>query len=595
MATVILVNYIHYDGIGDFQHLLDITKEIYPLALQSGIEVIPLVLCLSNLEESVKKRLNNLNMDLKTFIFTMEKKHPSLEELNQQFSEFVASEVELQRNLKNALIIIQISTATTKYQKDTLLRYCYPDIPIVNISEHAGLRTTASFHPFPRDFDERDKVTNEKNINDRWMGIAESLGKGALRYGIKLHSPLKISKEEALLTFTDQCYVRTLLKKESSQLIEKEELTDFINRTQIITAYLQEESSIIKFILYCLEHEKNSGKDILFHINSNPIFDPKLCYMHDVGELDNYFFSSMKNREDQFVVPKLESVLIKDGFQKYNFDNVEINVEVNVNGAIRIIRFGFSPTVKKTVRILAGFCLEDGDYNKLYHLADSIVGVCGDNTLEKALSHNKLPFLQSDNKYTFESAMHALYHIGLESLPHASLQLKQYFSNYFLNKNMRLDDASRREEILQTDWNEMHTAWAVVGDYLRKNHNFYNHLKNIFYEALLHASAQRGDVELLTIIYKNVPAINIALPNKIGQTALELATRGNHTSYLNEFSMLFEQLSDSMETQSKDEKSKSRPLSEQKDSFFFQNRSEFLQETNDKQPQSVMSGNRELC
>ncbi|KTD37474.1 hypothetical protein Lnau_0664 [Legionella nautarum] len=589
MTTIILVNYIHYDGIGDFQHWLDITKKIHPLALESGIKIVPLILCLANLEEIVKERLNNLNMDLKPFIFTMPKTFPRLEELNQQFSEFVTSNVELQNDLENALTIIQVSSATTKYQKETLLRYCYPGIPIVNIAEHSGLRTPAAFSPIPLDFDKRDKPGIERNITDRWMGLPKS-PESIFDYGIKLESPLSISKEETLLSFTNQDYVRTLLKKESGELIEKRELTDFMNGTQIIPAYLQDEPSIMKFILYCIEHEKNSDKDMLFHINISPLFDPRLRYAHDIEELDKYSFSATRMIEDKEVlVPKLESMLIANGFQNYGFDNMEINLEVNVNGAIRTIHFGSSPTAKKTVRILSGFYLEDGDYNKLYHIADSIVGISGDNTFEKALSHNKLPFLQSDNKYTFEPAMRALYEISLASLPDASSQLKHDLSNYFLNNNMRLDNETRREEILKTNWTEMQAALVVVGEYLQTKYNFYNHLQSIFYEALLHASAQKGDVDLLKIIHQHAPDINIAIPNKQGQTALELATLEGHTAYVKEFSALFKQQADTVEK----EKSSSKPLGAQEDSFFFQNPATSVDEAKDKKPQSDMSANRD--
>lgn len=185
--------------------------------------------------------------------------------------------------------------------------------------------------------------------------------------------------------------------------------------------------------------------------------------------------------------------------------------------------------------------------------------------------------------------MCALYEISLASLPDASSQLKHDLSNYFLNNNMRLDDKTRREEILQTNWTEMQAALVVVGEYLQTNYNFYNHLQSIFYEALLHASAQKGDVDLLKIIHQHAPDINIAIPNKQGQTALELATLEGHTAYVKEFSALFKQQADTVEK----EKSSSKPLGAQEDSFFFQNPAKSVDEVKDKKPQSDMSANRE--
>lgn len=591
MPSIILFNYVHYDGIGDFQHLRDLTKEIHPLALEAGIEVVPLILCSAKHKELVKKQLDDLNLHLKPFIFTMDKRSPSVEELNQKFAYFVANDIELQHSLNDALTIFQISTAATKYQKDTLLAHCYPNIPIVNIPEHSGLRTVASYSDFPRDFDQEYYLSGKKNINDRWLGLPESL-ESPLKYGIKLQPPLDLSKEEALLTFTDQNYVHTLLKKEGTEPIEQNELTEFLNRTQIIPAYLQDYESIVKFILYCIEHEKNSDKEMLFHIhNFNEFFNSRLRCEASVKELRSecYSFPTMDIRGKNVALPRLENALLTDdGFQKYNFDDIAINIELNVNGDTRTITYGSAPT-KKTVRILTGFYLEDEDYNKLYHLADSIVGISGDNTLEKALSHNKLPFLQSLNKFTFESAMRALYAISIDCLPEASPQLKQYLSHYFLSKNMRLDCTERREELLQVDWNELHTAWATISDSLRKNYNFYNHLKNIFYEALLHASAEKGDIELLKLIYKNAPEINVFLPNKKGQTALELAALGNHNAYIEEFSQLFGQQVTQVAIQPNEEQSNSVLQSKQKNTFFFSTHSE----SSDNAPLSVPSEKKE--
>ncbi|MCL9685417.1 hypothetical protein [Legionella maioricensis] len=535
--TIILMNYVHSDGIGDFQHLLDIAKELHPLALQSGIVIVPLIFCLANIRETVEKKINKLNINLKPFIFTVEKKHPELEQLNEQFSKFMDSQIELQNNLNNALTIFQISTATTTFQKNILLKHCFPNIPIVNISEHSGLRTFAdfSFGGFGGDSDERDKPRKIKNINDRWMGLQRR----AQRYGIKLRPPLAMSREEALLSFEDQNYLHILLGTDATSLVGKKEVADFIQKTQIIPAYLQRGTSIINFIWYCIKHEQYSDNDIVIHINNNNVFNLRPSKIVDAEDLSaGWSFSASKSRvsggNEEILMPAFELMMLEKDVQKYNIGSIEINV----NGAEpRTISFGHWSATKK-IRILVGFYLEDEDYNKLYHASGPIIAVSGDNTIEQALSNNKLPFLQ-DDKYEFEEEMHALFHLALEYWPDMSSELKLSFTHYFLNKNMRLDNEEGIEQIVRTDWEKMHEVWPYIMGKLRQNNNIYNHLKTIFYEALLHASAEKGDVTLLNTIYSNAPEIDVTLPNKMGKTVLQIARMNNHIAYVQELSILF--------------------------------------------------------
>ncbi|HHF7349307.1 TPA: hypothetical protein ACPSKE_002511 [Legionella feeleii] len=537
--TLILSNYIHYDGIGDFSHLLDIMEALMPLAARLGIKIVPLVICLNERKQTVIDKIAERCPGLKPFIFTAADTI-NRAELPALFAEFVGNNIKLQNKLRRALSIFQISTATTKEQKDLLLKFCSPGIPVVNISEQCGLRTSAEFSPMSS-IDERDRATpNLKNINDRWMGLE----KQTYCYGVKIKAPLSMSKADAIQTLENTDFKRALLGHEDSEAPSEEAITEFLRSNQLIPAYFQSKESIFKFLFFCLEQPTLTGQgDVTFYINNyenlftsrgKPWQSQEASTLIDMQEEG----ARLPNFELFLIAapyfPKLKNLCfstLKDlGFT---------SLEINLNGNRRTIVLNSDELApRRAIRILTDFKLNDHDYDHLFHIANSVVGVSGDNTLEKAISHEKLPVLQSENKYPFEVGMRTLGQLAQDYLPDVSAAVQEDLERFFGRKNMRLDQPSHWSELLAVDIPTLLTHWQRAIPELRVKNNLYTHLDHIFYEALLHMSAATGDIALLHGIYEQFPDIDFTIPNKHGKTVEIIATENGHEGYLQELVQL---------------------------------------------------------
>ena len=169
---VVIFNYIHYDGIGDFKHLLDFAKEFSPHAERLGIKIILLVVSTAHREKLVKQRLQTMLPALKAHV--LELGESSGDKAIQEFSNFVQNNIELRSELSTTCSIFQISTSMAKAQKDAILSFCPSEVPIITIPEISGLRTSALNLPISH-IDPRDQMIpidlKTQNINTRYLGL----------------------------------------------------------------------------------------------------------------------------------------------------------------------------------------------------------------------------------------------------------------------------------------------------------------------------------------------------------------------------------------------------------------------------------------
>lgn len=526
--TVILFNYNHLDGIGDFAHFMGYAQQFIPLAKKINIRIVPLILCSSERKEYIETQLKSLPGHLLPFILAMDEPQPG-NDCDDQFKRFLEAEGRLRLALQNALSIIQISTATTQKQKDCLLTYAPANIPVVNIPEINGLRCTASLRKLSV-LDPRDELSESDqagpNINTRWMGLYDV----PYEYGIKLNPPLVRTPEEIVASFTNQDFLRRLIGIEDTRPVTSEQLSNFLGTSQLVPAYLQRHESTVKFVAFCIQRFQRSDKsDLVIHANK-PNFDLKANYtigVEDTRQLKikhpNLVF---EEQDGKFKMSRIEHQLI--------FSKV-----LQISGLIEIIDGDKKKTIDlrqnpeekphKTIRLITGFHLDNDDYDQLIAMATDIVAISGDNTFEKALSHNKLPFLQP-GKCSFEWLMKELSRIAKKYVtPAIGDAIDRYFS-----ENMRLDNPSRFKNLLSINIAAVHHCWSAIMDGLRKDYNIYNHCESIFYEPMLHMSAEEGNTALLKSIYQCFPNVDFFIPNRIGQTAMSIAQGKGHHSYVNE-------------------------------------------------------------
>lgn len=528
--TILLANYIHYDGIGDFHHLLGIIKEFQPYTEQLKIQMVPFIICDASREKEVTKKIDELNLNLKPVIFTHHRSASPIMPLMEQFETFVQSNLSFQKKLGSCLAVFQISTGLEKEQKDILRKYTPFNIPVVTIAEHSGLRTTANFLPMGRvDPDDQLSKTIPKNINDRWMGLDH--------YGIKLTPTMNKSKTITLLNLDNKKFLNALLKKES--LDNSEQITDeFFKKNNFIPGYLQSEEGIVKFFNFCIQHSDFNNQNILFVLNNfNKLFTKKNCQI-DNEELitSNVIIKDLADittvKADYMVVSyfvdkvitnvKLLNTLRHKGFS---------GIEININGKTCEIIFPENQC-QKQIRIFTDFIFNEQDYDNLYTLGHSIAAFSGDNTFEKVLSHQLIPFL-SPGKYEFEKSIKLLLEFAIEHYGSTmSDEVKHEFIQYFDGSKMRLDTPEKMDSLLSVNLQSILKHWPSIVEQLKEEKNMYHHLKNILCEALLHTAANHNDVHLLDQLFKLSPNMNRHIPNKKGHTAQMIAEKKEHKEFL---------------------------------------------------------------
>lgn len=131
-----------------------------------------------------------------------------------------------------------------------------------------------------------------------------------------------------------------------------------------------------------------------------------------------------------------------------------------------------------TIRIFSGFYLNDDAYDAIYHLAQVAV-VSGDNTLERCISMNIMPFYWSTNHHSNKwKTLLALQHITQRSDILLSNEARDSFHILFQStQRIACGKPFRYESTI--DFPKIIEEWSIVVDYLREHKNFYHHLEDI--------------------------------------------------------------------------------------------------------------------
>ena len=154
-----------------------------------------------------------------------------------------------------------------------------------------------------------------------------------------------------------------------------------------------------------------------------------------------------------------------------------------------------NPDGTKTIKIMQGFYLTDPSYNALFQLArGGIAGVSGDNSFERCVSMDVLPFYWSTNWRHKMPTLYALKDISQRPELPISNEARESYKIYFDPQKYYDEHASHTRDdsdysdkpdpYLNLNVQEMITNWPVITNYLRKEKNFYNQLDSIMLEGL---------------------------------------------------------------------------------------------------------------
>ena len=130
---------------------------------------------------------------------------------------------------------------------------------------------------------------------------------------------------------------------------------------------------------------------------------------------------------------------------------------------------------EKKIVIFSNQSISNESYNALYHLAE-MTGVSGDNTFEKSVSYNVLPFYYPNHYRSKRDTLRVLGEISQTLLIPASV--KKDFLKFFEYTDQPC------EGFEDLNFKNLIKYWPRVCDKLRKDHNFYDKLDSIYSEGL---------------------------------------------------------------------------------------------------------------
>ncbi|MBA2653176.1 MAG: hypothetical protein H0U73_13065 [Tatlockia sp.] len=226
----------------------------------------------------------------------------------------------------------------------------------------------------------------------------------------------------------------------------------------------------------------------IFGFNKSYPLDKDILIVHSGSNLIDFFQPENAPYDDSIVLPEKSTYLqklFKSGFIK----QMEIIQPTSNEPFILPINSDAS----LTVRIVTGYRLSDPSYEAVYQLAN-LAAVTGDNTFERCISMNILPFYLSTNLKRKLPTLYALMKITqdpvLDITEEARQGYKAFFDpssiiqnhrDYFFCQHNRAINITRYKNL---NLPIMIDEWPKVCSYLRLKFNFFNKLEGIILESL---------------------------------------------------------------------------------------------------------------
>ena len=336
-----------------------------------------------------------------------------------------------------AIIISRVSDFDKDYNK-----FLKKKPPIIYIGEH-------------------ETATNRYNIGRsfscRTLGLSDNF------YGIKIPSIIKMNAEESWDTIHQSDINFASILDECTQCYS---FNEFSQKVTLIPSYFNKPYDFLSFLSFL------STKLILS--NEKKV----VIYCSGVNMLD-FFQDRIERQGDKFDAKK-----VNERFNQSDIRELEI---VYARGESIIIPANSQG--QQSITLLTGFYLTDSSYNAIYFLS-TLAGVSGDNTLERCIAMDILPYYYSTNAHLKWPTLVALMRITQSPLlnipPQARESFKMFFhpGKYVLSRTMRQDyylNANPYDNHAVINLPAMIEAWPTVAGYLRLNCNFYNQLEVIVF------------------------------------------------------------------------------------------------------------------
>lgn len=411
MKIIIFENNVYIDGRGDYYHLKDILKAFINNLKFKDYILIPMVKVSLSQQfiDMIKKDF--IDMGITTFYVS--------KNLNDSDSEI---DEEIQSIYEKADQVIEVSTIFgNKYKK-----FLKPGAVVKCILEHEKI----------------SRLSWKLESNIPTLDAAMGLGKNNL--GIKIPA-LKDKSNPIDFFSTLQMHDSELATKLLNTTFTTSS-TEFFEENTFVHAYFNRFDFGFSMFLSLLCAKKGST-NIVIHLSSGrELFIKK--YFEE--ENDNYYFT--------------------DFFKKALASLPNANVKhIELYGRDEKI-YPVSESGTRIIRIYTDY-LSQQSYAKI-HDACEIVGVSGDNTLEKCIAHRILPFYHSTNWAmklpTWRAIKEIIETVNFGFPDEVKSDLISYFS-YKAQEN----EWESCLQLLTINLEEVIKAWPKIADYLFRHKNFY--------------------------------------------------------------------------------------------------------------------------
>lgn len=436
---LIFVCYIHTDGFGDINHMLDICKHapadvtpVYIIGLSSKPETKTKITDILN--KSGLDTESNKNIYLIPFTIISNKPDGAYQFLG-NFSTHFNTDSKLQKKFKQACGAVVISTNVIPAELDSL-----------------PLMTTYISEYNPSFFLLRPGQAKPTALSpySYYMGLDPITSSGMLLDNLESPPSLQ-DKVASLLKISNHIYLQQLLDIPLYE-IDKRSCAHFVKSNAFLPGYFKNEESAIIFIqsMATSNHFKEFD-GVTFHINillaKRHLLDMDLLAKHGFSKVE--FISP--NDKEEIILPKRKG---------------------------------------KTLRIISVFWLNIDDFHALYRLATKFGAGSGDKTYEQVFSNGLIPFITNPGfkaNFFYDLSLAAKRCTENKNVLEYIKLLSTIKSNgvSFLSEPIPYDTQEKIAKVSQLlrellNSQNFISEWEKIISHIRKNYNFYKILPSIF-------------------------------------------------------------------------------------------------------------------
>ncbi len=331
---------------------------------------------------------------------------------------------------------------------------------LLNEADQAIIISYGKVPNFYKPFLKKDIPVKFIYEHENWGNGTRSLGLSRSCYGIKIKDVPQIQPLEAwsIIEKNDPEFAAQLLKCTHSP-----DFKTFNNTHIVIPAYFNNDWSFISLL------------DLL-GINTFFPKDKNIVIYHSGTDFRN----SLQSNNRRIQAANLNSL-----FEKSCIKNIEV---INPQNNPSSIIINGNQQQSQTIKILTGFYISDPALNALYHLS-TMAGVSGDNSFERCISMDILPYYWSTNGHNKRATLDRLKEITQLDELNISPEARKSFAIFFdiheyLSHQDELHDDTNPDNFTHINILKMIEDWPIVTDYLKKNMNFYDKLESIVLENL---------------------------------------------------------------------------------------------------------------